>query len=104
VHGFLGLKDIHVSKRDVDNQFSDIFKSNPALMPENADLNCLINEACYLMVNIHQKYLLLRVDDNLIQDFNDPFQTESGQVDNNASNGSSQLMSDDSSHNDDDSS
>ncbi len=104
VHSLIGLKDIHVSKRDVDNQFSDIFKSNPALTPEGADLNRLRSEACYLMMNIHQKYLLLRVNDNLIQDFNDPFQIESGQVDDNASNGSSQLMSDDSSHNEDDSS
>ncbi len=100
----MGLKDIHVSKRDVENQFSDIFKSNPALTPEGADLNRLRNEACYLMLNIHQKYLLLQVNDNLIQDFNDPFQIKSGQVDDNASNGSSQLMSDVSSHNDDDSS
>ena len=94
MHGFLGLKDIHVSKRDVDNQFST---------PEGADLNRLRNEACYLMVNIHQKYLLLRVNDNLIQVFNDPFQIESNKVDDNASNGSFQSMSDDSSNNDDDS-
>ena len=47
MHGFLGLKDIHVYKRDVDNQFSDIFKSNPALMPEGADLNRLKNEAIW---------------------------------------------------------
>ena len=52
-------KGHHVSKRDVDNQFSDIFNSNQALMPEGADLNCLRNEACYLMVKIHQKYLSL---------------------------------------------
>jgi hypothetical protein len=104
VHGFLGLKDIHVYKRDVDNQFSDIFKSNPALTPEGADLNRLRNEACYLMVNIHQKYLSLRVNDNLVQVFNDPFQIESNKVDDNASNSSFQSMSDDSSNNDDDSS
>jgi hypothetical protein len=88
----------------VDNQFSDIFHSNPEFTPEGADLNRLRNEACYLMVNIHQKYLSLRVNDNLIQVFNDPFQIESGKVDDNASNGSFQSMSDDSSHNDDDSS
>jgi hypothetical protein len=104
VHSFLGLKDIHFSKRDMENQFSDIFNSNQALTPEGADLNRLKNEACYLMVNIPQKYLSLWVNDNLIQDFIDPFQVESDQVDDNASNGSSQLLPDDSSHNDDDSS
>jgi hypothetical protein len=88
----------------VDNQFSDIFKSNPALTRVGADLNRLRNEACYLLVNIHQKYLSLRVNDNLVQVFNDPFQIESNKVDDNASNGSFQSMSDDLSNNDDDSS
>jgi hypothetical protein len=56
------------------------------------------------MGNIHQKYLSLQVNNDHIQDFIDPFQLESDQFDDNASNGSSQIMSDDSSHNDDDSS
>jgi hypothetical protein len=59
VHSLIGLKDIHVSKRDVDDQFHDIFSSNQQLMPEGGDLNRLRNEACYLMMNIHQKYLLI---------------------------------------------
>ena len=74
VHSLIGLKDIHVSKRDMDNQFFDIFKSNQSLTLEGGDLNRLRDEACYLMVNIHQKYLLLRVNDDHIQDFIDPFQ------------------------------
>ena len=74
MHGFLGLKDIHVSKRDVDNQFLDIFNGNQSLTLEGGDLNRLRDEACYLMVNIHQKYLPLRVNDDHIQDFIDPFQ------------------------------
>jgi hypothetical protein len=104
VHSLIGLKDIHVSKKDVDDQFRDIFNSNQALMPEASDLNRLRNEACYLMMNIHQKYLLLRVNNDHIQDFIDPFQIDSDQIDDNASNDSSQLMSYDLSHNDDDSS
>jgi hypothetical protein len=72
-------------------------------MLEGGDLNRLRDEACYLMVNLHQKYLSLRVNDDHIQDFIDPFQLESNQFDDNASNGSSQIMSDDLSHNDDDS-
>ncbi len=59
MHSLIGLKDIHVSKRDVDNQFRDIFNSNQSLMLEGGDLNLLRDEACYLMVNIHQKYLPL---------------------------------------------
>ncbi len=59
VHSLVGLKDIHVSKRDVDNQFWDIFNSNQSLMLEVGDLNRLRDEVCYLMVNIHQKYLPL---------------------------------------------
>jgi hypothetical protein len=59
VHSLIGLKDIHVSKRDVDNQFRDIFNSNQSLTLEGGDLNRLRDEACYLMVNIHQKYLPL---------------------------------------------
>ncbi len=104
VHSLIGLKDIHVSKRDVDNQFQDIFNSNQSLTLEGDDLNHLRNEACYLMGKIHQKYLLLQVNDDHIQDFIDPFELESDQFDDNASNGSSQIMSDDSSHNDNDSS
>jgi hypothetical protein len=86
----------------MDNQFRDIFNSNQALMPEGSYLSRLRNEACYLMMNIHQKYSLLRVNDDHIQDFIDPFQIESDQIDDNASNDSSQLMSDDLSHNDND--
>jgi hypothetical protein len=59
VHSLIGLKDIHVSKRDVGNQFRDIFSSNQSLTIEGGDLNHLRDEACYLMVNIHQKYLPL---------------------------------------------
>ena len=59
VHSLIGLKDIHVSKRDVDNQFRDIFNSNQSLTLEGGDLNRLRDEACYLMVNIYQKYLSL---------------------------------------------
>ena len=59
VQSLIGLKDINVSKRDVDNQFRDIFNSNQSLMLEGGDLNCLRDEACHLMVNIHQKYLPL---------------------------------------------
>ncbi len=59
VHSLIGLKNIHISKRDVDNQFHDMFSSNQQLMPEGGDLNHLRNEACYLMMNIHQKYLLI---------------------------------------------
>ncbi len=98
------MKDIYVSKKDVDDQFCDIFNSDQALTPEGGDLNRLRNEACYLMMNIHQKYLFLQVNDNHIQDFIDLLQIDSDQIDNNASNCSSQLMLDDSSHNDDDSS
>ncbi len=86
------------------DQFCDIFNSNQALTPEGGDLNRLRNKACYLMMNIHQKYLLLWVNDVHIQDFIDLFQIDSDKIDDNASNCSSQLMSDDSSHNDDDSS
>ncbi len=57
VYSPIGLKDIHVSKRDVDNQFWDIFNSNQSLTLEGSDLNRLRDEACYLVVNIHQKYL-----------------------------------------------
>jgi hypothetical protein len=57
VHSLIGLKDIHVSKRDVNDLFHDMFSSNQQLMPEGGDLNCLRNEACYLMMNIHKKYL-----------------------------------------------
>ncbi len=104
MHSFIGLKDIHVSKRDVDNQFWDIFNSNQSLMLEGGgDLNSLRDEACYLMVNIHQKYLPLQVNDDHIQDFIDPFQLESDLFDDNASNSSSQIMPDDLSHNDNDS-
>jgi hypothetical protein len=103
VHSLIGLKDIHVSKKDVDNQFCDILNSNQALTPEGGDLNQLKKEACYLMMNIHQKYCSLRVNDDHIQDFIDPFQIDSEQIDDNFSNGSSQLMSDDLSLNDDDS-
>jgi hypothetical protein len=46
MHGLIGLKDIHVSKRDVDNQFRDIFNSNQSLMLEGGDLNRLRDEAC----------------------------------------------------------
>ncbi len=77
VHSLIGLKDIHVSKRDVDNQFRDIFNSNQSLMLEGGDLNRLRDEACYLMVNIHQKYLSLWVNDDHIQDLIDPFQLKS---------------------------
>ncbi len=59
IHSLFGLKDIHVSKRDMDNQFQDIFNSHQSLTLEGDDLNRLRNEACYLMGNIHQKYLLL---------------------------------------------
>ncbi len=59
MHNLIGLKDIHVSKRDMDNQFWDIFNSNQSLMLEGGDLNRLRDEACYLMVNIHQKNLPL---------------------------------------------
>ncbi len=104
VHSLIGLKDIHVSKRDVDNQFRDIFNISQSLTLEGGDLNRLKDEACYLMVNIHQKYLLLWVNDDHIQDLIDPFQLESDQFDDNASNGISQKTLDDSSHNDDDSS
>jgi hypothetical protein len=47
VHSLIGLKDIHVFKRDIDDQFDDLFNSNQHLMPEGGDLNCLRNEACY---------------------------------------------------------
>jgi hypothetical protein len=104
VHSLIGLKDIHVSKKDVDDQFCDIYNSNRVLTPEGGDLNRLRNEACYLMMNIHQKYLLLRVNDDHIQDFIDPFQIDSDKIDDNASNSSSQLMSNDLSLNDNDSS
>ncbi len=104
MHSLIGLKDNHVYKKDVDDQFRDIFNSNQALTPDGGDLNRLRNEACYLMMNIHQKYLLFRVNNDHIQDFIDPFQINSDQIVNNASNCSSQLMSDDLSHNDDDSS
>jgi hypothetical protein len=104
VHSLIGLKDIHVSKREVDDQFHDLFNSNQHLMPEGGDLNCLRNEACYLMMNIHQKYLSIRVNNDDSQDFIDPFQIESDQVDDNASNSRSQLMSDDLSQDDSDSS
>jgi hypothetical protein len=57
IHSLIGLKDIHVSKRDVDNRFQDIFNGNQSLMLEGDDLNRLRDEACYLMGNIHQKYL-----------------------------------------------
>jgi hypothetical protein len=56
------------------------------------------------MLNIHQKYLLIRVNNDHSQDFIYPFQIKSDQVDDNASNSSSQLMSDDSSQDDGDSS
>ncbi len=59
LHSLIGLKDIHVSKRDVDNQFRDIFNSNQSLTLEGGDLNHLRDEACYLMVNINQKHLSL---------------------------------------------
>jgi hypothetical protein len=52
VHSLIGLKDIHVSKRDVDDQFHDLFNSNQQIMPEGDDLNRLRNEACYIMMNI----------------------------------------------------
>ncbi len=52
VHSLIGLKDIHVSKRDVDDQFHDLFNSNQQLTPEGGDLNRLRNEACYLMMVI----------------------------------------------------
>ncbi len=52
VNSLIGLKDIHVSKRDVDDQFHDLFNSNQQLTPEGGDLNHLRNEACYLMMNI----------------------------------------------------
>jgi hypothetical protein len=104
VHSLIGLKDIHVSKKDVDNQFCEILNSDQALTPEGGDLNHLRSEACYLMMNIHQKYLLLQVNDEHIHDFIDPFQINSAQIDDNASNGSSYLMTDDSYLNDDDSS
>jgi hypothetical protein len=104
VHSLIGLNDIHVSKKDMDDQFCDIFNSNQALTPEGGDLNHLRNEACYLMMNIHQKYLLLGVNNEHIQDFIDPFQIDSDQIDDYASNCSSQLMSDDLSHNYNDSS
>ncbi len=85
MHSLIGLKDIHVPKKDVDDQFCDIFNSDQALMPEGGDLNHLINEACYLMMNIHQKYLSLRVNNDHIQDFIDPFQINSDRIDDNAS-------------------
>ncbi len=103
VYSLIGLKDIHVSKRDVDSPFRDIFNSNQSLTLEGGDLNHLRDEACYLMVNIHQKYLLVWVNNDHIQDFIDLFQLESDQLDDNATNGSSQIMSDDSSHNENDS-
>jgi hypothetical protein len=59
VHSLIGLKDIHVSKKDMDDQFCDVFNSDQALTPKSGDLNRLRNEACYLMMNIHQKYLSL---------------------------------------------
>ncbi len=49
------------------------------------------------MMNIHQKYLSIWVNNDHIQYFIDPFQIESDQVDGNASNVSSQVVSDDSS-------
>jgi hypothetical protein len=104
VHSLIGLKDIHVSKRDPDNQFHDLFNSNQQLTPEGSDLNRLRNEACYFMLNIHQKYSLIWVNNDHSQDFIDPLQIESDQVNDNASNSSSQLMSDDLSQDDGDSS
>ncbi len=104
MHSLIGLKDIHISKKDVDDQFCDLLNSNQALTPEGGDLNHPRSEACYLMMNIHQKYLSLRVNDEHIQDFIDPFQIDSDQSDDNASNGSSHLMMDDSTLNDNDSS
>ncbi len=59
VHSLIGLKGIHVPKRDVDNQFRDVYNSNQSHTLEGGDLNRLRDEACYLMVNIHQKYLPL---------------------------------------------
>ncbi len=55
-------------------------------------------------MNIYQKYLSIRVNNDHSQDFIDPFQIKSDQVDDNASNSSFQLMSDDSSQDDGDSS
>jgi hypothetical protein len=83
-----------------------MFSSNQQLTSEGGDLNCLGNEACYLMMSIHQKYLLIQVnyDNDHIQHFIDPFQIKSDQVDDNASKVSSQVMSDDSSEDDNDSS
>jgi hypothetical protein len=104
MHSLIGLKNIHVSKRDVDDQFHGMFSSNQQLTPEGGDLNRLRNEACYLMMNIHQEYLSIRVNNDHIQYFIDPFQIESDQVDDSDSNVSSQVMSDDLLQDDDDSS
>jgi hypothetical protein len=57
MRSLIGLKYIHVSKRDIEDPFHDQFNNNQQLMPEGGDLNHLRNEACYLMLNIHQKYL-----------------------------------------------
>ncbi len=56
------------------------------------------------MMNIHQKYLSIQINNDHSQDFIDSFQIESDQVDDNASNSSSQLMSDDLLQDDSDSS
>ncbi len=41
LHSLIGLKDIHVFKRDVDNQFRDIFNSNQSLTLEVGNLDRL---------------------------------------------------------------
>ena len=57
VHSFVGLAEITISERDVDNQCQCILENDKALTTEGSDLNRLRQDVLQLMIVLSQKYL-----------------------------------------------